>query len=125
MAPFRVYIIDEHEPVRRALAERLTQSEQVIVVGHTGEAQVALKQLADQPVDVVLVEIKRTDGMGLELVRQLAAASHAPRLMVLTSYPTDWEERAAHRAGASGYLLKDIDPDELIGRLLKIVPAPR
>lgn len=122
MAPVRIYIIDEHEPVRRALADRLAQSSDVHVAGHAGEAQAALQDLAHQAVDVVLVEIKRTDGLGLELVRQLADAPHSPKMIVLTSYPTEWEEQAARRAGASGYLLKDIEPEELIRRLQALVP---
>lgn len=117
MATVRVYIIDEHEPVRRALADRLAQSREVKVTGHAGEAQEALRDPASQSADVVLVEIKRTDGMGLELVRQLAEAPLAPKTIVLTSYPTEWEEQAARRAGAAGYLLKDINPEELIRRL--------
>jgi DNA-binding NarL/FixJ family response regulator len=123
MAPVRVYIIDEHEPVRRALAERLAQSTDVRVAGHAGEAQIALGDLGRHGADVVLVEIKRSDGLGLELVRQLADAPHAPKMIVLTSYPTEWEEQAARRAGASGYLLKDIEAEELIRRLLALLPA--
>jgi DNA-binding NarL/FixJ family response regulator len=121
MEPVRIYIIDEHEPVRRALADRLAQSAEVRIVGHAGEAHSALADLDQQPADVVLVEIKRTDGMGLELVRQLATSRHSPKLVVLTSYLTEWEEQAAHRAGASGYLLKDIAPEELIQRVLSLL----
>lgn len=118
MSPARLYIVDEHESVRRALVERLGQSSEVQIAGHSGDAQTALRELAQSPVDVVLVEVKRTDGMGLELVRQLADRAHPPRLYVLTSYPSEWEEQAARRAGASGYLLKDIASEELIRRIL-------
>jgi len=118
MPSARLYIVDEHESVRRALAERLAQSPEVRLAGHAGDAQTALRELAGLSVDVVLVEIKRSDGMGLEMVRQLAGQAHPPRLFVLTSYPSEWEEQAARRAGASGYLLKDIAPEELIRRIL-------
>ncbi|HET7010841.1 MAG TPA: response regulator transcription factor [Anaerolineales bacterium] len=121
MASVGVYIIDEHEPVRRALAQRLAQSADVTIVGHAGETESALRDLRQGPADVVLVEIKRSDGMGLELVRQLAAAPNAPKLIVLTSYLTEWEEQAAHRAGASGYILKDIAPEELIQRISAVL----
>jgi DNA-binding NarL/FixJ family response regulator len=116
--PARVYIVDEHDSVRRALADRLDQSAQIHLVGHSADVQSALRELQANPVDVVLVEIKRSDGLGLELVRQLAAGPNPPRLFVLTSYPTKWEEEAARRAGAKGYLLKDIAADELIDRLV-------
>jgi DNA-binding NarL/FixJ family response regulator len=118
MSPARLYIVDEHESVRRALVERLGHSSEVQVAGHAGDAQTALSELAHADVDVVLVEIKRSDGMGLELVRQLTDRPHPPRLYVLTSYTSEWEEQAARRAGASGYLLKDIASEDLIRRIL-------
>lgn len=123
MTPTRLYIVDEHESVRRALAQRLGQSPSVQIVGHTGDAAAALAQLHASSADVVLVEIKRSDGMGLELVRQLADGPQPPRLFVLTSFPSDWEEQAAQRAGASAYLLKDIEAEELIRRILDLAPS--
>lgn len=114
MNPALVYIVDEHEPVRGALAERLARAEGIAILGHSGElSQVVADSAHDHP-DVVLLEIKRTDGMGIELLRQLAHLPDPPQVIVLTSYPTEWEKDAARRAGAAAYLLKDIDSDELI-----------
>jgi DNA-binding NarL/FixJ family response regulator len=110
--PPRVYLIDEREPVRRALVDRLTRTASVVVAGDGSDAAQALQAVQEGGVDIVLVEIKRADGMGLELVRQLTTVPGAPRVFVLTSYPTDWEEAAAKRAGASDYLLKDINTEE-------------
>jgi len=90
----------------------------VAVVGDAGEASRAVQAVHESGVDVVLVEIKRGDGLGLELVRQFSASSRALRVIVLTSYPTDWEEAAAKRAGASAYLLKDINTEELLRHIL-------
>lgn len=118
-APRRVYIVDEHRSVRRALADRLGQMPEVAVVGETGEAAQAIREVRGLQVDVVLVEVKRGDGLGLELVRQLSATPEGPAVLVLTSYPTDWEERAARRAGAALYLLKEIDPQDLIRHILE------
>jgi DNA-binding NarL/FixJ family response regulator len=70
-------------------------------------------------IDIVLIEIKRSDGLGLELVRQISAPPDAPRIIVLTTYPTDWEEAAAKRAGAAAYVLKDLDAKELLGHILE------
>ena len=116
--PPRLYIIDEHESVRRALGDRLAQTASVTVVGDAGDASQALQAVREIGVDVVLVEIKRADGLGLEMVRQLSAQSEAPRVIVLTSYPTDWEEAAAKRAGASVYLLKDLNTEVLLQHIL-------
>lgn len=117
--PRRIYIIDEHEPVRKALAERLRRSPAVEVIGESGAATEAAEEARSRGAEIVLIEIKRGDGLGLELVRLLASTPPAaPRVLVLTSYPTAWEEGAARRAGAEDYLLKDIDPEELITRIL-------
>jgi DNA-binding NarL/FixJ family response regulator len=109
-----VYIVDEHTAVRTALAERLEQVASLNVLGHCDRADEAVLEVGSNRADVVLVEVKRSDGMGLEILRQIAAMSHTPLVLVLTSYPSQWEKDAARRAGARGYLLKDIDTHELI-----------
>jgi DNA-binding NarL/FixJ family response regulator len=110
----RLYIIDEHEPVRRALAERLSRGGAFDIIGHTGDVADVIEEFTKNAPDIVLVEIKRSDGMGIEILRQIAGLAEPPRIVVLTSYPSAWEEKAARRAGASSYLLKDIDTEELI-----------
>jgi DNA-binding NarL/FixJ family response regulator len=112
--PVKLYIVDEHESVRSALADRLGRADDVIVLGHSSEIEQVFTDIQVGKPDIVLVEVKRTDGLGLEIVRQLASLPNPPQLAVLTSYPTDWEEKAAVRAGADAYLLKDIDSEELI-----------
>lgn len=109
-----VYIIDEHDRVRQALAERLSRAGPFEVIGHSGGVTGVIEQIAKSAPDIVLVEIKRSDGMGIEILRQIGGLPDPPKLVVLTSYPSVWEEKAARRAGASSYLLKDIDTDELI-----------
>jgi DNA-binding NarL/FixJ family response regulator len=117
----RVFIIDEHEPVRLALAERLSRAGPFTVVGHTGGVSDVMDQFSKNAPDVVLIEIKRTDGMGIEILRQIADLPDPPKIVVLTSYPTAWEEKAARRAGASSYLLKDIDSEELIRHIQNLL----
>ena len=114
----RLYIIDEHGPVRRALAERLSRVGSVTVVGDAAEPAQAIEAIRTGPIDIVLIEIKRSDGLGLELVRQITAPPDAPKVIVLTTYPTDWEEAAAKRAGAAAYVLKDLDAKELLRHIL-------
>lgn len=109
-----VYLVDEHEAVRIALAERLTRAEGVRLLGHAGEATHVVETVRQDHPDVVLLEIKRGDGMGLELLRQLHELPDSPQVIVLTSYPTEWEKDAARRAGAAAYLLKEIGSEELI-----------
>ena len=114
MGSARVFIVDEHEPVRIALAERLGHADVIRIIGHTGRAEDVVLEVIDKQPDIVLFEVKRSDGLGLELLRQLAALPSAPKLIVLTSYPSSWEQDAANRAGAVSYLLKDIESEELI-----------
>jgi DNA-binding NarL/FixJ family response regulator len=116
--PPRLYIIDEHAQVRRALGDRLARAGSVAVVGDTAEPSEAIEVLHKGGIDIVLIEIKRSDGLGLELVRQISAPPDAPKVIVLTTYPTDWEEAAAVRAGAAAYLLKDLDARELLRQIL-------
>ncbi|HEY43515.1 MAG TPA: response regulator transcription factor [Anaerolineae bacterium] len=100
--------------MRSALADRLNRASELVVLGHSGDAKQVLQDIQSEEPDVVLVEVKRSDGLGLEIVRQIAALPEPPHLVILTSYPSEWEEEAATRAGATSYLLKDLDTEELI-----------
>lgn len=113
----RLYIVDEHEPVRRALADRLSQSKSLSIVGHAADCVQVIDEISALKPDIILIEVKRKDGMGLELTRQIAALPEAPHLVVLTSYQKTWEEQAAARAGAVTYLLKELDSAELIRKI--------
>ena len=120
MCPARLYIVDEHDSVRSALADRLSRASELTVLGHSGDANQVLEDIQAEEPDVVLVEVKRSDGMGLEIVRQISGLSDPPCLIVLTSYPSVWEEEAANRAGATSYMLKDLDTEELIRYISEI-----
>jgi DNA-binding NarL/FixJ family response regulator len=113
----RVYIVDEHDPVRLALADRLTKAAQIRVLGHSGNADEAVAEIRRTQPEIVLLEVKRSDGLGLEVLRQVAEMPNPPKVLVLTSYPSEWEAQAATRAGAHSYLLKDIDTEELIRKI--------
>jgi DNA-binding NarL/FixJ family response regulator len=119
--PAKLYIVDEHPGVRAALVERLGRAANLQVIGHGGEAGLVVREIRNGQPDVVLLEVKRKDGMGLEILRQLASLPNAPHLAVLTSYPTKWEEQAAVRAGAECYLLKEIDSEELIKTIANLL----
>lgn len=120
VSPARVYIVDEHPSVRLALVDRLSHAPDIQVIGHTGDAEQVLSQVEASRPDVVLVEVKRSDGLGLEIIRQVSSLAEAPRAVVLTSYSASWEHEAARRAGAAGYLLKDIDSEELIRQIVDL-----
>ena len=117
-----LFLIEEHEQVRAALAERLSNIEGVELVGQAGDAQEALREVERLRPQVILIESKREDGLGLELVRQAAHSAWNPQVVVLTTYEVPWERRAVRRAGAQEYLLKEIDSAELLKRIQALPP---
>jgi DNA-binding NarL/FixJ family response regulator len=117
----RVYLLDDHVDVRAALAQRLGASADIEVVGHSAGAEEALLAVKALKPDLVLVETKRSDGRGLEIVHWLAHNVPRAVLVVLTSYASDWEEWVAARAGVAAYLLKDIATEALVQRLRELV----
>ncbi|NIS82645.1 MAG: response regulator [Anaerolineales bacterium] len=121
MCPTRLYIADEHASVRSALAERLERDASLTVIGQSGNAEEMLREIRQDKPDVVLVEVKRSDGMGLEIIRQISNLPEPPYLIVLTSYPSEWEEEAANRAGATAYLLKNIATGDLIHHIAQLL----
>jgi two-component system nitrate/nitrite response regulator NarL len=118
----KIYIVEEHPTVRLALVDALARAGDVEVIGHTGDANLVLSEVESLTPDVVLVEVKRSDGMGLEIIRQICSLTHRPRIAVLTSYESDWEIEASKRAGADGYILKEIDADDLV-RQIRLMAA--
>jgi two-component system response regulator DevR len=114
----RVFIIDDHDDVRHALAARLGFADGVTIIGESAGAEDGVLQVLSLRPDVVLVETKRGDGRGLEIVSLLAQSACNARVIVLTSYPSEWEQWAAYRAGAASYLLKDIGSPHLIEQIL-------
>lgn len=113
-----VYVVEQHRAVRQALADWLAQADGIRLVGSSGDLETARREIEDLRAEVVLLEIKRADGKGLQLLSDLAALSHQPRILVLTSYPAEFERDAVIQAGADAHLLKDIDTIELEKRIL-------
>lgn len=113
-----VFVVDEHAGVRQALVAWLAARPGVRVVGNTGDLEQALVQVAVLRPDVVIVEPKRPDGLGLALIRRLTGLPWHPRIIVLTSYASDWERYQAKQWGAAAYVLKDLGANGL-GRELQ------
>ncbi len=114
MAPTRLLIIDDHDDVREALESRLRSAAGVEVVGCTGCWETGLQETVKLKPDIVLLEIKRIDGRGLEALRRLTDECPWISVVVLTSYPDAEEQTEARRDGAVRYLLKDINTSQLV-----------
>ena len=117
----RVFIIDDHDDVRHALAARLNAVPGVKVVGEVSLVDGSLRLVQELRPDVVVVETKRQDGRGLEVVNCLARSGTGARVVVLTTYLSEWEEWAASRAGAVRCLLKDIGTAELVKQIRAVM----
>ncbi len=115
----RVLVVDERTEVRAALAATL-QQEGVGPVRTAADAETALELVKTWHPDVVLVEVKRRDGRGVELCRRIRERAPQALILVVTSYPDPLERLEAIRAGADGYLLKEPDPSPLIGRIRQL-----
>lgn len=118
--PLKIFVIEEHNDVRRALVIRLCAAPGVLIVGEAKAAEAALEEINLLRPDIVLIETKRADGRGLEIVNCIAQGRSGARVIALTSYPTEWERWAVRRAGAAGYFLKDIGSAKLLEQIRNI-----
>ena len=119
----RLLIIDEHKAVRQALVSRLQQTGELEVIGSTGSNKEGVLQVEALRPNVVLLETKRSDGTGLETCRRIARSHPDTAVIVLTSYDDEEERQAAYMAGATRYLLKDIDSAQLLREILDSNPS--
>ncbi|WP_431817709.1 response regulator transcription factor [Gordonia jacobaea] len=118
----RVLLADDHPIVRAGLSALLANAADIDVIGEVAKADDAVAWCADtdrspQP-DVVLMDLRFGEGMsGVEATRRIHGLPRAPHLLVVTNYDTDADILAAIEAGASGYLLKDTAPAELLAAI--------
>ncbi|GAA4976729.1 response regulator [Actinoplanes utahensis] len=114
--PIRVFLVDDQELVRAGFAMILDATPDLRVVGTAGDGQAALDALR-QPghhADVVLMDIRMPGLDGVETTRRLLSSANPPRVVMLTTFDSDDLLVDALRAGASGYLVKDAGPAELL-----------
>jgi len=108
----RVVVADDHPVVREGLRSFLSSRPGIDVVGEAGSADEVVAAVRDLAPDVVLVDLMMPGG-GIEAIGRVAELPEPPRLLVLTSFVGDEKVLPALRAGAAGYLLKDVDPSDL------------
>ncbi|BDG62197.1 response regulator [Caldinitratiruptor microaerophilus] len=106
----RVLIVDDHAVVRAGLRALVEMEGRFQVVGEAGTAQEAVERALADPPDVVLMDVRLPGESGIEACREIRARLPGTRVVMLTSYPDEQAVVASVLAGASGYLLKDIDP---------------
>lgn len=110
----RVFILDEHELVRRGLVDLVAAAPDMSVVGSAGSAEEALPQIAAGDPHVVLLDARLTDGAGLGVSRRIRSEHPDVRCLLLTSFDDDEALFAAVMAGAAGYLVKQVGGSSLL-----------
>jgi DNA-binding NarL/FixJ family response regulator len=109
----RVLIADDQALVRGGFRMILDSQKDIEVVGEASDGRDALTKAAELQPDVVLMDIRMPELDGLEATRRLLGGNGAPRVLILTTFDLDEYVYAAMKAGASGFLLKDVRPEQL------------
>ncbi|MFI5507464.1 hypoxia response regulator transcription factor DosR/DevR [Mycobacterium sp. NPDC051804] len=109
----RVFLVDDHEVVRRGLVDLLGSDPELEVVGEAGSVGEAMVKILALRPDVAVLDVRLPDGNGIELCRDLLSDMPELRCLMLTSYTSDEAMLDAILAGASGYVVKDIKGMEL------------
>ncbi|NUR98386.1 MAG: response regulator transcription factor [Kribbellaceae bacterium] len=110
-----VLIVDDQPLQRLGLRILLESVPETQVAGEAGSGSEAVRRTAELHPDVVLMDIRMPGMDGIEATRQIVASGNRSRVLVLTTFDLDEYAHAALRAGASGFLLKDARPEELLG----------
>jgi NarL family two-component system response regulator LiaR len=116
----RVVIVDDHAVVRRGLRAFLELQPDIEVVGEAADGATAEQISASVRPDLVLMDLVMPGSDGIATIRRLRAAHPGTAVLVLTSYVDDVHVFAALEAGAAGYLLKDVQPDELVRAIRQV-----
>lgn len=120
----KVFLVDDHEVVRRGIADLLTSDPELEVIGDAGSVSEAMARIPALQPDVAVLDVRLPDGNGIELCRDLLSSLPELRCLMLTSFTSDEAMLEAILAGASGYVVKDIKGMEL-ARAIKDVGAGR
>jgi len=115
--PIRVFCVDDHPMLRKGIATVINDEPDMQVVGEASNAQEAVEQFRKHRPDVTLMDLRLPDTSGIEAMRAIQAEFPGARIIVVTTFEGDAEIQRALEAGAHGYLLKNMPPDELVASI--------
>lgn len=118
--PIRVYLLDDHEIVRRGIKELLESEGDIVVVGESGSAGEAARRIPALRPDVAILDGRLPDGSGIDVCRDIRSQDPAIGALILTSYDDDDALFAAIMAGAAGYLLKQVRGNDLVETVRRV-----
>jgi DNA-binding NarL/FixJ family response regulator len=116
----RVFLLDDHEIVRRGVRELLEAVDDFEVVGEAGTAEEALDRIPPTKPNVAIIDMRLPDGNGVEVCREVRSREPDVQCLILTSYADDEALFDAIMAGAAGYLLKQIKGTDLVDAIRRV-----
>lgn len=116
----RVLLVDDHQVVRRGLRTFLEVQDDIEVVGEAADGAEGVERAEELRPDVVLMDVKMPGMDGIEALRRLRELDNPARVLVVTSFTEQRTVIPALRAGAAGYVYKDVDPDALAGAIRSV-----
>jgi len=120
MSSIRVFLLDDHEVVRRGVADLLSVEPDIEVVGESAGASGALREIERCQPDVAVLDVRLGDGNGIEVCREIRSEHPEIGCLILTSFADDHALVDASFAGAAGYVLKQIRSNELVDSIRKV-----
>jgi len=119
-AAVRVLLVDDHQVVRRGLRTFLEVQDDIDVVGEASDGEEGIARAEELRPDIVLMDVKMPGVDGIEALRKLRDLGNPSRVLVVTSFTEKRTVVPALRAGAAGYVYKDVDPDALASAIRSV-----
>jgi two-component system, NarL family, response regulator DevR len=116
----RVFLLDDHEVVRRGLRQLLEASDGLEVVGEAGTAQEAIARIPPTRPDVAVLDVRLPDGDGIEVCREVRSSHPEIQCVILTSFTDDQALLQAMLAGASGYVAKQLKGEDIVDAVRRV-----
>lgn len=113
----RVFLLDDHEVVRRGVSDLLRRAGDIVVVGEAATAEQALRDIPRSRPDVAVLDVRLPDGDGVGVCREIRSTMPTVRCLMLTSFTDDEALFEAIMAGAAGYVLKEIRGADLVAAI--------
>jgi two-component system response regulator DevR len=120
--PLRVMLVDDHEIVRGGIRAMLDTQEDIVVTTEAGSVREAIDEAARTRPDVIVMDVRLSDGSGIEATREIRANRPETKVLMLTSFADDEALFSSIMAGASGYVLKQVKSGDLL-RAIRAVGA--
>ncbi len=118
--PIRVFLLDDHEIVRRGIKELLEAEGDIVVVGESGLAQEATRRIPALRPDVAILDGRLPDGSGIDVCRDVRSVDPSIKALILTSYDDDDALFSAIMAGAAGYILKQVRGNDFVDTVRRV-----